>query len=1102
MRVLSAAILAALATGAVSRPTASSTTGYKRGDKIFKTSYGNWERPKQTVPYWTDKPIGQRAKAPYTPPAGWNYNTTGGPVDGMLNVHLVSHTHDDTGWQVTVDQYFYEEVYFIIDTVVTRLDEDPNRKFMYVETGFFARWWDQQPTKKKDLTKRLVAEGRLEFVNGGWCMHDEASPFYVEMIDQTTRGHQFLNANFGEHGRPKGTWSIDPFGHSNTNAWLLGAEAGMDYIFWGRSDYQDFAARKKTKGLEWIWEGSASLGASAQVFAGDLFGGGEQGYGTWFGFDGTSQQIRDDPERHDYNIDKYVDQFVQHARVQAGSYKTEHQMWACGSDFNYQNADHWFHNLDKLIHYINHENKTINIFYSTPTIYTASKLREKKAEEWEVRTDDMFPLADGDHKYWSGYFTSRPSLKRLVRRASNYLTGARQMEILSGVKKSEIVVPTTKASPLVGSSWTDSFEGSIGVTTHHDGMSGTERQSVANDYATRISESWGEVEEGVSLSMQKLMGLHANASISHCNCNKVGATDCLQNATFCSFTTQAQDGFHVAFWNPLARTVRTPVRLPVSGASYRTFTVVDAEGKTIPSQVANMDAESLLLPLLYVNEYNLTAKQISQKKVELSNKADSILIFEAETPAVGYALFDVRVSDEKKAAPAKVAAATSIENAQYKLTFDADGRTSRLLNKKSGVDASFVVSIMFYNSSRGGCTPAAGLSPGVNRCSNQASGAYMFRTNTSALFFPSDAVEHHGAGAPELTFTTSGGVVQEVHQRFSSWASLTYRLYANQSTLEVQHSVGPIPISSPFYSAGKELIVKYKTDLASDGVFYTDSNGRELIRRRRNKRGSSFPPLKVNEPIAGNYYPVNAMMTLEGNDTQLAVITDVTQGGSSIEDGELELMVHRRLQVDDNKGVQEPLNETMCGCNDIHAGEAQMGEHGHEGDGGCLCKGLTIRGTHLVILDTVARANELRRLASDQLSFATIPVFVDNKKTSMTGARTKTYVNEAALNPLVKLMTLASNYAEDNDGNILVRFSHLYAKGEGSHLEKPVTVNLSQVFDKPGLRVVKAEETQLTGMYAKKGDARWAGRDILDEETLTFTIYPMEVRTFMVTFKK
>jgi hypothetical protein len=38
------------------------------------------------------------------------------------------------------------------------------------------------------------------------------------MVDQTTRGHQFLKKNFGDAAIPRGTWQIDPFGHSNTQA--------------------------------------------------------------------------------------------------------------------------------------------------------------------------------------------------------------------------------------------------------------------------------------------------------------------------------------------------------------------------------------------------------------------------------------------------------------------------------------------------------------------------------------------------------------------------------------------------------------------------------------------------------------------------------------------------------------------------------------------------------------------------------------------------------------------------------------------------------------------------------------------------------------------
>jgi alpha-mannosidase len=147
---------------------------------------------------------------------------------------MVPHTHDDTGWQVTVDQYFFSDVFYVLDTVIPRLEENHDRKFIYVEIAFFARWWDQQTTAKKELTRQIVKRGQLEFINGGWCMHDEASPYYTAMVDQTTRGHMFLKKNFGDDAIPKGTWQIDPFGHSNTEAWLIGAEAGMQSLFWGR----------------------------------------------------------------------------------------------------------------------------------------------------------------------------------------------------------------------------------------------------------------------------------------------------------------------------------------------------------------------------------------------------------------------------------------------------------------------------------------------------------------------------------------------------------------------------------------------------------------------------------------------------------------------------------------------------------------------------------------------------------------------------------------------------------------------------------------------------------------------------------------------------
>ncbi|KAF2559726.1 hypothetical protein F2Q68_00014272 [Brassica cretica] len=128
------------------------------------------------------------------------YNTAPRIVPEKIRVHLVPHSHDDVGWLKTVDQYYVGAnnsiwgacVENVIESVIASLLDDQNRKFIYVEMAFFQRWWRQQSNAKKVKVKKLVDSGQLEFINGGMCMHDEATPHYIDMIDQTTLGHQFI----------------------------------------------------------------------------------------------------------------------------------------------------------------------------------------------------------------------------------------------------------------------------------------------------------------------------------------------------------------------------------------------------------------------------------------------------------------------------------------------------------------------------------------------------------------------------------------------------------------------------------------------------------------------------------------------------------------------------------------------------------------------------------------------------------------------------------------------------------------------------------------------------------------------------------------------
>lgn len=168
--------------------------------------------------------------------------------------------------------------------------------------------------------------------------------------------------------------------------------------------------------------------------------------------------------------------------------------------------------------------------------------------------------------------------------------------------------------------------------------------------------------------------------------------------------------------------------------------------------------------------------------------------------------------------------------------------------------------IMYYNGSYG-------------------SGAYMFIPDSNTHISITDTVTNTIVQSDILT---------EIRQEFNSWASQVIRIYPNENHIEFDWTVGPIDVSD---GQGKDVITRWTTDLKTQSIFYTDANGRELQKRQRDFRPTYN---YTNEaPASGNYYPITSRIVLkdEAVGKEFGVITDRAQGASSLNDGQIEIMV-------------------------------------------------------------------------------------------------------------------------------------------------------------------------------------------------------------------
>merc|ERR1712176_1611537 len=465
-----------------------------------------------------------------------------------------------------------------------------------------------------------------------------------------------------------------------------------------------------------------------------------------------------------------------------------------------------------------------------------------------------------------------------------------------------------------------------------------------------------------------------------------------------------------------------------------------------------------------------------------NEKASShVLLFRAkDLPPMGYSSFEVKQSITTSKTSINRTLKKSLggnlivtKSDLLELTFDR--RTNRLMKlKRLDLNLSLQVTQEYY------------YYEAYEGPDDQNDGAYIFRPKSNkAIAINKDKIS--------LEIKEMPGVVVEIHQSWSHWVNQTIRLWEGSTQLEINYSVGSVPI----HDGGKNVIMRFNTNVQNEQFeFWTDSNGREFQKRRLNHRPTWN--LHLEEPVAGNYYPMNIAAYINDNTKQFSIITDRTQGVSSLGKGQMEIMFQRRLRVDDSRGVDEPLNETAGGITHIESAlDSRIGD------------GVIIEGTHKILLDDATKAYEQVRTVMEQSFFQPFVVFSGNVNLNDLRQPKKSMLQNLPEILPKGISIITFQYLKED--TFLIRLANQYSLDENQISLEVDLSNLIEVMAGDRYTFKQVTEMTLSGNkpLEKLNRLKWAvdygsfvgGSDVEKEMSNIVVLKPMDIRTFVITLQ-
>ncbi|VDO60821.1 unnamed protein product [Heligmosomoides polygyrus] len=316
--------------------------------------------------------------------------------------------------------------------------------FVWAETIFLERWWRQQNDSVKADVRQLVKEGRLDLVTGSWVMTDEANPYYPVSVDNIIEGFQFIANEFGV--KPSVLFTVDPFGHSNSIAYL-----------YKQADQTGETAMLTHVLPYYHYDIPSSCGPSPPACCHIDF---LRYYKNYNCFMEAAPVTKD-------NLQLKADTLSTQLKNMSDAYISDVVIMLYGDDFRFTTPFEWkvqYEGLRQVFDVINSQN-AIDIRFGTISDFF------KELENWYEKNDVRPPSLTGDFfpyklevASWTGYYTTRPFYKSQERRLHWLLRAA---DLLSS--QAQHIVPRTDET--LGK--LEKARKALLLFQHHDAITGT-----------------------------------------------------------------------------------------------------------------------------------------------------------------------------------------------------------------------------------------------------------------------------------------------------------------------------------------------------------------------------------------------------------------------------------------------------------------------------------------------------------------------------------------------------------------------------------------------------------------------------------------------------